>query len=296
MLRQIFAAACLLSATAGAAQEDPSMAAYQKSIALASPPQLEERYGEDAIRQGELRLPKGKGPFPVAVMIHGGCWLSSFGNYKGFGAFSDALTKRGIATWNIGYRRLGDTGAGWPGTFQDVAAGVDHLKSLAKRNPLDLKRVTLVGHSAGAHLALWAASRGKLGREWKPKIRPMSVVAIDGPPALAPYVGIDEEQCGGPVITQLMGGKPADRATEYRLASPADHLPLGVKQMIVPATFTPFLKPYIETARQSGDTVEDLQADRFHFDVITPGSKNGERVIDFIASRAFAKPSKQSSR
>lgn len=292
MLRAIVLASMLLAAAPAGAQDDPTFAAYRASKKLASTPDLTVRYGSDDLRVGELRLPKGKGPFPVAVMIHGGCWLASFDTYKGFGTISDALTQRGIATWNIEYRRLGDAGAGWPGSFQDIAAGVDHLSVLAKTYPIDLSRVTVVGHSAGALFALWTGARAKLGPDWTPKVRPVSVVAIDGPPALAPFVGIDEQQCGAPVITQLMGGKPADRAAEYRLATPADNLPLGVHQLLVQATFTPLMAPYAAAARAAGDRVDVLQAGQHHFDVVTPGSANGDKVIDFIASRAFSEDEK----
>lgn len=278
-----------LAMVAGAvgAQDDPSMAAYRQSRQAASAPTLGARYGADELRSGELRLPPGRGPFPVAVLIHGGCWRNDYDTLAGLSGLATALTRRGIATWTIEYRRLGDAGAGWPGTFQDVAAGVDYLRVLARRQPLDLSRVTIVGHSSGAHLALWAASRSRLGPAWRSRIRPVSVVAIDGPAALAPFVGIDEQQCGAPVITRLMGGSPAARAAEYRLASPAEHLPFGMRQLLVQGAFTPLMKPYVAAARQAGDPVEVLQAGEQHFDMVTPGTPNGERVIDLIATRAF---------
>ena len=284
----LIAVGLAMAAGAAGAQDDPSMAAYRQSRAAASVPSLSARYGPDDLRSGELRLPTGPGPFPVAVIVHGGCWRADYDTLAGLSGFATALTKRGIATWTIEYRRLGDAGAGWPGTFQDVGAGVDYLTVLARKHRLDLHRVTIVGHSSGAHLALWAASRRRLGAGWRPRIRPVSVVAIDGPAALAPFVGIDEQQCGAPVITRLMGGKPADRTAEYRLASPAEHLPLGMRQLLVQATFTPFMQPYANAARQAGDPVEVLQAGEQHFDVVTSGSANGDRVIDFIATRAFA--------
>lgn len=201
---------------------------------------------------------------------------------------ADALTRRGIATWNIEYRRLGDPGAGWPGTFEDIGAGIDHLAILARRYPLDLKRVTIIGHSSGAHLALWGASRGKLGKAYTPRIRPVSAVQIDGPASLAPFIGFDRQACGKPVITGLMGGTPKDRAAEYALASPADHLPLGIRQLLVQGAFTSFMAPYAAAARKAGDEVEVLQGTEDHFDVVTPGTAVGDKVTAFIADRAFA--------
>jgi acetyl esterase/lipase len=276
-----------LASPAIAAEQTPEQK-YKGVASRAGPPTAVLRYGADDLRSGQLRLPSGKGPFPVAVIVHGGCWTASYDTMAGTAAVAEALTARGIATWNIEYRRLGDAGAGWPGTFEDVGAGIDHLETLAQTYPLDLARVTIVGHSAGAHLALWGASRGRLGAGYAPRIQPVSVVQIDGVASLAPFVGLDAETCGKPVISDLMGGTPDDRAEQYRLASPATHLPLGIRQLLVQGAFRPFMAPYAEAARQAGDHVEVLDGTDDHFDVVTPGTLVGDKVIDFIATRAFA--------
>jgi acetyl esterase/lipase len=278
---------CMTSVSVGA-EVSPEQR-YKDYAKGASKPTLVARYGIDDLRSGQLRMPDGKGPFPIAVVIHGGCWAADFDTVNGIAGVADALTKRGIATWSIEYRRLGDAGAGYPGTFDDVSAGIDYLTVLARKYPLDLGRVSIVGHSSGAHLALWGASRGKLGPTYAPKVKPMSVVAIDGPGALAPFVGIDSQVCGRPVIVPLMGGKPEEKPDAYKVATPADHLPLGTRQLLVFGAFTPFMKPYAQAAKAAGDTVETLQAGDDHFDVVTPGTPNGDKVIDFIATRAFAR-------
>lgn len=273
-----------------AASKQSSEAVYKAAGKLASKPALIARYGPDDLRSGQLRLPKGKGPFPVAVVVHGGCWSADYDTLDGIAGFADALTERGIATWNIEYRRLGDPGAGWPGTFEDIGAGIDYLQELAKTQPLDLSRVTVIGHSAGAHLALWGASRGRLGERFAPKVKPVSVVVIDGPSTLAPFIGIDEQACNGrAVIVPLMGGKPGDRPAEYAMASPAEHLPLGMRQLLVQGSLTPLMEPYVQAAKASGDPVEVLQAGEDHFDMVTPATENGKRTLDFITARAFAR-------
>lgn len=284
------AIAGIMASGAGAADTPETI--YKAVGKTASAPTATISYGTLPLQAGDLRLPAGKGPFPVAVVIHGGCWQASYDTRAGIAGFADALTKRGIATWNIEYRRVGDAGGGWPGTFQDVAAAVDKLPDIAKRYPIDLGRVIVVGHSSGAHLALWAASRAKLDAPWRgTAVRPVGVVAIDGPGTLAPLIGIDVQACGKPVIVGLMGGTPAEKPAEYKLASPADHLPLGLKQLLVAAEFTPFMLPYVAAARQAGDTVEVLQpANPTHFDVVTPTLPNGAAVLDFIAAKAFAEP------
>ena len=270
-----------------APQSPPEQAAFDAG-ARAAKPTLTARYGKLALQHGDLRVPAGKGPHPVAVLMHGGCWMADIDKI-GIAALADALTRRGIATWTIAYRRVGDAGGGWPGTFEDVSAGVDHLAKLARRHRLDMSRVTLVGHSSGAHLALWSASRPKLGAPWAAKVRPASVVAIDGPGTLAPFVGIDRQVCGRPVIVPLMGGTPAAKPAEYKIASPADHLPLGVRQLLVFGALGPMMQPYAAAARAAGDPVETLAPPKAnHFDIVTPGTANGDAVVEFIAMEAFA--------
>ena len=98
----------------------------------ASKPTAVEKYGNDSLQFGELRLPKGPGPFPVAVIIHGGCWTKGFATVRNTAASASALTEKGVATWNIEYRQVGDSGGGWPGTFLDWGTAADHLRVVAK--------------------------------------------------------------------------------------------------------------------------------------------------------------------
>jgi acetyl esterase/lipase len=116
------------------------------------------RYGPDRSQRAELHMPARQGPHPVMVVIHGGSWQARHGKIVMRGLVGD-LVRRGWAAWNIEYRPLGN-GGGWPATFEDVAAAIDHLRQLDA--PLDLTRVCVLGHSAGGHLALWAAGRERL--------------------------------------------------------------------------------------------------------------------------------------
>ncbi len=119
-------------------------------------------YGQDSSQYGELRLPAGPGPHPVVVLIHGGCFKAAYATARDLAPMGDALKAEGIATWNVEYRRLGQPGGGWPGTYLDVGRAVDRLRALAGRYRLDLDRVVLLGHSAGGHLAMWAAARPRV--------------------------------------------------------------------------------------------------------------------------------------
>jgi acetyl esterase/lipase len=105
----------------------------------ASNPTRVQQYGSDALEFGELRLPEGKGPFPVVVVIHGGCWTKGFATLRNTAAIASELTKSNVATWNIEYRQVGDAGGGWPGTFRDWGAATDYLRVLGKSYPVRSK-------------------------------------------------------------------------------------------------------------------------------------------------------------
>ena len=198
-------------------------------------------YGNGPLQFGELRVPAGKGPHPVVVMVHGGCWVAKLGDLDERAVAFDllrpmaaALTDAGFATWNVEYRRLGNAGGGWPGTFEDVAQGTDHLRKIAHENRLDLNRVVAMGHSAGGHLALWLAARPKLPQTSelysKKPLRLKGVLDLDGPGDLKATLPMQQRVCGAPVITQLLGGTPDEQPQRYREASPIEMLPLGVRQ------------------------------------------------------------------
>ena len=132
-------------------------------IALARPaPTVVLQYGPSDSQAADLFLPSGGGPHPLAILIHGGCWSVTTAGREQLRHIGAELTSRGIAVWSIGYRRANEPGGGYPGTFQDVGTAIDRLRSDATRYGLDLSRTVLVGHSAGGHLALWAAVRDQL--------------------------------------------------------------------------------------------------------------------------------------
>jgi len=241
-------------------------------------------YGDGVLQFGDLRVPPGKGPHPVAVFIHGGCWLSEY-DISHSSKLTAALARNGIATWSLEYRRVGDDGGGWPGTFQDIARGADHLRSIAPEYHLDLDRVIAMGHSAGGHLALWLAARSNIPENSDVSSR--DPLSLDGALALTPAPDLEnlhEQQVCGHVIDKLMGGSPAEYPERYRWGDPMQLAPDGVPQVLVigshDSDWGPSGRRYYETAKERGDDIRIIDAtESGHFEVIDPDSSTWSLVL-----------------
>ncbi len=256
------------------------------------PPPADARlaYGAHPLQFGDLRLPEGSGPHPLAIVIHGGYWRARY-DLAHIGHLCAALTASGVATWSLEYRRLGNRGGGWPNTFLDVAAGADHARSLADRYLLDLTRVVAVGHSAGGHLAAWLGGRHH--------VRPESPIHTADPLPLrgaVPLAGVLdlrrawELRLSGGVAKDLLSGNPELRPERYAAASPAELLPLGVPQILLHGTeddSVPYdmSRGYAAAARAAGDdAVLITLPGAGHFEPIDPRSSEWPRVRDAVLS------------
>lgn len=237
-------------------------------------------YGPDSLQFGELRLPAGRGPFAVAIVIHGGCWVHDYAAARNAAALSDALRDAGVATWNVEYRRRDNPGGGWPGTITDIGLAADSLRGLAKRYPLDLTRVVAVGHSAGGQLALWLAARRQM-----PASSPLhasaplaitGVVSLAGPGDLADFNRYGDAACGEGTIPKLLGGTPEQVPDRWHDASPVNFLPLGVPQVMLAGEADRImpranLDAYAAKARAAGDAVEVIVVPKAgHHEVMSP--------------------------
>ncbi len=225
-------------------------------------------YGSDAMQFGELRLPPGKGPFPVVVLIHGGCWYSQPSSLSVMNDLAVALTQSGVATWNIEYRGANNPGGGWPGTFDDISHGVDFVRIMAPKFHLNLNRIVVTGHSAGGHLALWAAARSKLPQNsllYSANVLPIrGVVDLAGPGSLNSFYMMPNHGCGKKVYFQLFGGPPTEKPERYQQASPIDLLPLGIKQILITGENDTVVPPtlgeeYLQQARKLNDKVQFIK-------------------------------------
>jgi acetyl esterase/lipase len=243
------------------------------------------RYGPHASQCADLYLPVGPGPHPVMILIHGGSWQKRYGRIFTRGLAGDLL-RRGWAVWNIEYRRVG-AGGGWPTTFADVAAAIDHLAALEEER-LDLGRVTILGHSAGGHLALWAAGRPNLpdgapgALDGPPRVRLRGVISQAGVADLADAY----RRWHGGVVQDLMGGAPDQVPERYAAGDPIRLLALDIPVLIVHGVHDETVsielsRGYAEAARAAGDEVElvEIQGEAGHRAHLDPRSDAWAAVV-----------------
>jgi acetyl esterase/lipase len=237
-------------------------------------------YGSATLQFGDLRVPDGVPLSPIAIVIHGGYWRNRYGlDY--IVPMCEALTAAGIATWNLEYRRIGDSGGGWPGTFEDVAAGAEHLKVLSSEFNLDLNRAVTVGHSAGGQLAFWLASEKK----W-----------FTGAVSLAGVLDLRrswELGLSDHIVAQFLGGSPKEVPDRYDFASPLERLPIGMPQKLFHGTADSSVpyeisERYARAAKSCGDDAELIAFEGAgHFEVVDPRTKEFERVRKTIVAMLF---------
>ena len=283
----------------GASRRRRIAAGIRLALDLLSPGRS-HRYGrEHRCQRAELHLPAGSGPHPVVVTIHGGSWTVGVSKVVMRGLAGD-LVRRGYAVWNIEYRRMGrGQGGGWPATFADVAAAIDHLGRVDA--PLDLARVTFYGHSAGGQLALWAASRTRLP-DGAPGARP----AIEAVAAVS-AAGVDDlaqsyRETPGGVVGTLMGGGPDEVPERYRVADPIALVPLRLPVLLVHGTDDATVsvrrsRNYARAAWAAGASVELVEIPGeagSHRSHVFPGSASWAAVSGWLAARAQA-PARSSS-
>ena len=236
------------------------------------PPPADVRlaYGSDPNQFGDLRLPQGKGPFPVVMNIHGGFWRAKY-DLSHAGQLCAALTAKGAATFNLEYRRVGNSGGGWPGTFEDVARGYRFLPQIAKRYNLDIARTVVMGHSAGGQLALCLAAH-------EPEAR--RAVSLAGVLDLQQAY---EQHLSNDAVVEFLGGKPKDVPEHYKDADPmvlsvagTQWIICGLADDVVPPFFS---HNYAERKKQKGEDVHLLEiAQAGHYELIDPRSAAWPKV------------------
>lgn len=229
-------------------------------------------YGDDPSQFGELRVPDRAAPVPVVVVLHGGYWQERYG-LDLMTPLAEAFGRESIATWNVEYRRLGQPGGGYPGTFDDVASAAAFLRRVKASRALDLDHVTALGHSAGGELALWLARFG-------PRDPTIARVVALGPVTDLRHLG----ENGSEPVRRLLGAD-ADRAALYPKVSPVEFVPLGVPTTIIHGAADAIVpiadsERYVAAARARGDDATLVRLDGIgHVEPIDPASPAWPAVL-----------------
>jgi acetyl esterase/lipase len=274
--------ALLLAACSPAAKPEEAPTAVQPNNATygtdgnlaASAPDAILRYADHPRGFAELRLPQGDGPFPLAVIYHGGCWKTGIASQAYMGPLATRWQSLGIATLNVDYREVGD-GGGWPGSFEDWAESANLIDEVTARFPIDRARVTLVGHSAGALAVQWLAARqeedGPLGT--RAGITARAGLVLDGPGDVGAEQPAFDALCQFSAVEPFMGAAPAADPRRYAAISPATHAPQLAELLFVQAKL-PAPSAATQAALAAGGarvTVRE-NAGASHFAIITPGN------------------------
>lgn len=252
------------------------------------PPDAVIPYGPSPVQAVDLYLPKGAGPHPTVILIHGGCWSADIPGREHVRAVADDLRRRGLAVWSIGYRRVEEPGGGYPGTFQDAGAAIDLLRTEGPKRGLRTDRLVAMGHSAGGHLAQWAAARAQLPA-WSPlqtadPLPITAVVSVGGLGDLKQFPEAIEARCGAGVVGKLTAAPTPGRPDIFVETSPAQMTPGPAAEVLVFGELDTLSTPAINAAMVAsraaqGREVKAVEAKGAgHFDLMAPGRDGWEAV------------------
>lgn len=248
-------------------------------------------YGSAPSQYAELFRPQGQGPFPVVVLVHGGCWTIQFGGIEQMRNVAGALAAEGIAVWNVEYRRSDEEGGGYPGTYQDMHAALDKLKLEAANYQLDTSRIVAMGHSAGGQLVQWIAGRSRIPASsplFHPNPLPMrEIISLGGLADLRNEKELIKSSCGRDTA-ELAGLPSAARPDVFVDTNAAELMPNGSRTVLITGELDTISPPraahdYAARAHKAGDQAEVLiLPGASHYDEIAATSPAWKLVLPVI--------------
>jgi acetyl esterase/lipase len=291
--------ATLAAATITAGAAPMKLADY---LALTGPaPTATWAYGKAPSQYAELFIPAGKGPFPVAVLVHGGCWTKEFGGIRQLRNMAGALTARGIAVWNVEYRRVDEEGGGYPGTYQDINAALDLLSAKAPASSLDLQRIVAVGHSAGGQLVQWIAGRSRIPATsplFQARALPVrQIVSLGGLADLRNEQALIKSSCDRDLV-DLTGLPSAARPDVFSDTNAAELMPNGSHTTLITGELDTVSPPrvaidYAARARKAGDRADVvILPGASHYDEVAASSPSWPAVLNVIETALKSLPGK----
>jgi acetyl esterase/lipase len=247
-----------------------------ESILDVAPPPADQqvRYGSDPLQFADVRFPSGRRPWPLVINIHGGFWRAAY-DLKHAGQFCAALTKAGFVTINVEYRRVGNPGGGWPGTFEDIRNAYGYFRQHAHELNSNPERMVVTGHSAGGQLALCLA-----GHE-------ATVTALVSLAGVADLLRAYELHLSHDAVVEFLHGTPQQVPEHYREASPMS-LKVTARQAIITGSDDDTVPPeisrdYAAKKKAAGEHVELLEIRKAnHFDLIDPRTEAFKIVLKSI--------------
>jgi acetyl esterase/lipase len=261
-------------------------------LALSGPaPTTTIAYGSAPSQFAELFRPAGAGPFPVVVLVHGGCWTVQYGGITQMHNVAGALAARGIAVWNVEYRRVDEEGGGYPGTYLDINAALDTLAAQAPRYQLDTTRIVAMGHSAGGQLVQWIAGRARIAPAsplfQKAPLAVRHIISLGGLADLRREAALIKTSCGRDTV-QLAGQASAERPDIFSDTNAAELMPNGSSTLLITGELDTISPPraayaYAARAQAAGDSARVLilpQAS--HYDEIAASSPAWKLILPEI--------------
>ncbi len=245
-----------------------------------SKPDAVLRYADHPRGFAELRLPAGAGPFPLAVIFHGGCFKTGIADQAYMSPLATAWQRQGVASLNVDYREVGD-GGGWPSSFEDWSAAAGLIDSIAPDYPIDRGRVTLVGHSAGGLPALWLAAAqnasGPVGA--RQPVAARAALILDGPGDLGPEQTAFDGLCQFSSVAPFMGGNPYEKPERFAQISPNQQAPSLAEVLFVNAALPAPSAATLNAVAQNGARIAvQERTGASHFSTVTPGTEIFEEM------------------